>query len=376
MDPKIFFDLNADLGKLPPFPDLPARKRIIWLASYPKSGNTWMRLFLNAYLSGKSEADINQDLMKNHQCIDPVLSEFLAKKPVTEFSNLDAARVRVPVQRFFARSAEKIFVKTHSAVATAYGHPSIDAATTYATILVLRNPLAVLPSFARHMGTSIDEAIKSMDSAQNMIGNLKDGFPTILLSSWSKFTRSWIESSRQLNLISVKYEDMKENPVEAFGKVLAHIHLPVDRDQILKAVNATDFEKLKAQDIAQGFKERTKADKGAVFFRSGKTEGWRDELTEPQIIATIKNHWDVMEQLNYIPTDLQDEFETIKIDALEALVDQGVNIGIYAEDLNQLRAKRGIKTRLKVKASKTQIKPKDVLKNRSKARPTAKKTFG
>lgn len=377
MDLTSFWDPDFDLDGLPPFPELPARRQIIWLASYPKSGNTWMRLFLTAYLSGKSETDINDDLMGNHQCNNPLFSQIIAKKPLSKFTDLDAARVRVAVQRLYARNPERIVVKTHSAIAMPYGHPSIDPASTFASLLILRNPLAVLPSFARHMNLDLDEAVDSMNSGRMSLGGEGSQSPTTVLSSWSSFTRSWLASAQQLNVLSLRYEDMKDKPEETFARALAHILVPVDQQRLKSAVGATDFDKLKAQDLAKGFKERTRADKGNVFFRSGKTEGWRQELTEAQIIATITNHWDVMEQLDYIPEDLRPEFEDIKFKALEAMVDKGVNIGVYAEDLNRLRAKRGIHSRLAVKASKTQIGPKQKKRRlKNTTRPTAKKTFG
>lgn len=376
MTPDQFFDPKFNLAKLEPFAELPARKNNIWLASYPKSGNTWMRLFLASYMSGKSQADINDDLADNHQCNSPKLAALYAKKPVKEFSNLDNARARVGIHRLYAREPRKLFIKTHCAVAGFMGHPMIDPASTFASIVVMRNPLAVLPSYARHMGLSIDQAVMGMNNPKTALGNLKEGVPVAPLSSWSSFTRSWIAAERELNCVYVKYEDMKENPLEAFSKVLAHVRVPVDEERVMTAVGATDFEKLKAQDLKDGFKERTKADKGNVFFRSGKVDGWRKELNEEQIRATIRNHWDVMEQLNYVPEDYAEFFEDHKFKVLETYAKSGVSLGIYAKDLNELRAKRGIKAKLAVKAAKTAVSRKEARRARAKARPQAKRTFG
>ncbi len=372
-----FYDPNFDFDTLPPFPDLPARQRILWLASYPKSGNTWMRLFLSAYFSGKAETHINDDLTGNNQCNNPRFSAILAKKPVRDFSLLDAARVRVGVQRIYARASQQIVVKTHSAVAEPGGHATIDPASTSASLLIVRNPLAVLPSFAQHMSVDIDTAIRSMADPSMFLGGEDSQFPTTILSSWSSFTRSWIASQKPLNVCVLKYEDMKQKGAETFTRALAHMGLPADQARIERALESTAFDKMKAQDLKQGFKERTRADQATVFFRSGKVDGWRTELTEAQVMATIGHHWDVMEQLGYIPTDLQGEFETIKFKALEAMVAKGVGIGIYAEDLNALRAKRGIQSRLSVKPTKTQIGPKAAKRVRSSlARPQKKRTFG
>ncbi len=375
--PQEFYDPNFDFDTLPPFPDLPARKHLIWLASYPKSGNTWVRLFLSAYLSGKAEMDINDDLNGNNQCTNPRFNEIIAKKPVRNFTDIDSARARVGVQRMYARSPQRILVKTHSAVAHPGGHPSIDPESTFATLLILRNPLAVLPSFARHMSIDISEAVTAMRDPKMSLGGEDTLFPTTILSSWSSFNRSWIASQQPLNVCVLKYEDMKQRGPETFARALAHLGQPADQARIQRALETTAFDKMKTQDLKQGFKERTRADRATVFFRSGKVDGWRTELTEAQVVATIEHHWDVMEQLDYIPDDLQGEFETIKFKALEAMVAKGVNIGVYAQDLNALRAKRGIQSRLSVKATKTQIGRKAAQRARnSGSRPQKKRTFG
>lgn len=376
MTPSDFYNPDFDLGSLPAFPDLPARKNNIWLASYPKSGNTWMRLFLTSYLGGQDQTDINKDLVDNHQCNRRSLASLIARKKITDFSELDVSRVRVGMQRLYARFPQKLIIKTHGAIANFRGYPTFDAESTYKSIVVLRNPLAVLPSYAHHMGLDIDTAIISMARRNTILGETSNNRLPVFLGSWTDFTRSWIAARQMMSAILVKYEDMKADPEKAFGSVLSHIGMPSDPERMQRAIEATSFDKLKAQDIKTGFKERTKADKSVVFFRSGKVDGWRKELTEEQILATIHNHWDVMEQLDYIPPDLQTEFEDIKFKALEALIEKGTDIGAYADDLNALRAKRGIQSRLKVNTQKTQVSIKAARRAKDAKRPAAKRTFG
>ena len=368
---------NLDLDTLPPFPDLPARKQNIWLASYPKSGNTWMRLFLSAYMSASTQADINKDLADNHQCNPSAFAEAIAKKPVDQFSDIEIARVRTGIQRLYARSAQKLIIKTHGAVARFRGYETFDVDSTFASILVIRNPLAVLPSFAKHMGVSVDDAIIHMADRNTKVGDQRQGQLPVLISSWTDFHRSWIGRARALNAMPIKYEDMKQSPEQSFSRVLAHIRLPVEPQRVRQAIEATNFDTLKAQDLKTGFKERTRANKSEVFFRSGQIDSWRKELTEEQVVATIRNHWDVMEQLDYIPADYQDAFEDIKFEALEGMVTQGIDVGIYAQDLNALRKKRGIKTQLAVNSAKRAVGNREAKKKQKlKGRPAAKKTFG
>ena len=288
MDLATFLSPDFDLEPLPPFADLPTRQQIIWLASYPKSGNTWIRLVLAAYLSGKAEADINQDLRDNHQCNNPQLAAAYAKKPVAEFTDLDAARVRIGIQRLYARNPEKIIVKTHAPVAAPSGHATIDPASTFASLLIIRNPLAVLPSFARHMALDLDRAVLAMRDRRMALGGDDTGFPRTPLSSWSSFNRSWISAQSHLNVLPLKFEDMKQSPLETFGKALGHIGVRAEKERLEQALKATEFDKLKAQDLTKGFKERTNRDKSNLFFRSGKVDGWRSELSEAQIENAVE----------------------------------------------------------------------------------------
>ena len=340
-----------------------------------------MRIFLQSYLKGAEDIDINKDMQHNHQCNNQRFHSLIIGKPFYEVSNLEQIRARVGVQRLYTRSEQKVFVKTHAAVGNYYGHQIIDAESTDASVHIIRNPLAVLPSYARHMGQDLDQAVQSMNNPNVMLGGGQGseedrGAPITPQGSWSAHTRSWIEASKFLNVHTMRYEDMKDAGLETFGKMLAFIRQPADQERIAKALGASDFDKLKAQDLAKGFKERTKADKGNVFFRSGKVDGWRSELEEKHIIATIQNHWDVMEQLDYIPEDYQDVFENHKYRTLEAMVQKGVNIGIYASDLNDMRAKRGIQSKVRVDEKKTAVGLREKKRKRQPTRPQAKRTFG
>lgn len=371
-----FFDTDFDLHSMPSFPNLPARRSNIWLASYPKSGNTWMRLFLSAYLKGKDSAEINEDLSDNNQCNNEVFAEIIARKRIEQFTDLDVTKVRVGIQRLYARNPQNLWIKTHAAIGNNKGFPTFDASSTKASIVILRNPLAVLPSFALHMGLDLDIAVQKMADQDAVLGDRTKRQLPVFISSWSGFTRSWISAQTPMQTHFVKYEDLKNEPVKAFSRVLSHLRQPVDDRRLRNAIDATSFDKLKAQDLSKGFSERSGGHQDQPFFRSGKIDGWRNELEDRHIHATIANNWDAMEQLGYIPPDLQVEFEDIKFNALEDLVSRGVDIGVYAKALNDLRAKRGVKGRLAINSGKTQISEKEITRRKkSSVRPQKKRTF-
>lgn len=138
--------------------------KIVWLASYPKSGNTWMRTFMHNLMRNPKEAyDINKitDLSTG----DSVISWYqpLLVKPWQEWTAQEIADVRWQAQRnIVASQPDNIFVKTHNAMVEYLGKPLIHMDWTAAAIYIVRNPLDVCISLADHYGVTIDEAIRIM----------------------------------------------------------------------------------------------------------------------------------------------------------------------------------------------------------------------
>lgn len=255
-------------------------QQIIWLASFQKSGNTWLRVFLANYFAPKGRRlSINQ--LEQFTTGDLRL-DFFDKAAGGQFRSEkieDSIRIRPAVQRLIARSKPgHHFVKTHSQVATIHDVPLISPDVTAAAIYVLRNPFDIVPSFARHSGRTIDEMIDAMVDP-DAIFRSSDGIYEFI-GRWDDHVASWIEAPG-LPKIHIRYEDMLADTQTEMKKVLDFLRIPVNQGQLKRAIRASSFSELRRQERQQGFSERPA--QMEAFFVTGTSGGWREILTAAQI---------------------------------------------------------------------------------------------
>jgi hypothetical protein len=287
---------------------------IVWLASYPKSGNTWMRIFLTNYWRDADEpADIN--------FLDPTpiaSGRYLFDEETgVESSDLTWAeiqRFRPGVYQQFSSTQEGhiTFCKIHDAYTflRSGGDPVFPPAATRGVIYIIRNPLSVAVSWANHSGITLEKSIETLASSDQTIAisgkRLAVQLPQRLLS-WSGHAQSWIDHSR-LPLHVVRYEDMKHNPLETFTRVIEFLitldpeTAELDLDRVQKSIAFSSFDRVKAQEAENGFNERLSRST-SQFFRKGSTTAWRDELSNEQIERIIDDHRDVMRRFGYLDTN-------------------------------------------------------------------------
>ena len=272
---------------------------IMWLASYPKSGNTWLRVFLANLLTGASRPfDINALAHFSHGDMAGGLYERIAGRALEEMTNEELHRLRPQVHCLIAEMRpETMFVKTHSAVVTLAGIPTITPEVTAGAIYVVRNPLDVAVSYARHLELTTDQAIAAMSAHKN---RMPSGNRLVFqfLGSWSDHVASWTTTTG-LKLHVVRYEDMLSKPIKAFGKVSAFLGLKPPRERLKRAVRFSSFRELQAQEQRQGFRERSR--RAERFFREGRAEQWREVLTPAQVESMVAAHAEQMERFDYLP---------------------------------------------------------------------------
>lgn len=273
--------------------------KIVWLASYPKSGNTWMRTFLHNLMRNPEEAyDINQ--INQLSTGDSVITWYMRvlQKPHTEWTREDVAGARFEVQRIITQSfRDNVFVKTHNAMIEFLGQPLIHMEWTAGAIYIVRNPLDVCISLADHYGVSIDEAITAMASTQNAtVGSDKIVYE--IHTSWSLHAQSWTQRAHP-GLHVVRYEDMLHTPMAAFGGVCQFLQLKPPRARLEHAIKLSSFDNLKKQEKEKGFRERSHNSES--FFRVGKSGQWRDVLTPQQVDRVIESHKEQMQRFRYWP---------------------------------------------------------------------------
>ena len=276
---------------------------IIWLASYPKSGNTWLRIFLtNLRRDGEEPVNIN-DLDGG-----PIAS---ARGVFDELTGLEASdltpeeidQLRPEVyERLTARAKETLFLKVHDAYTyTADGQPLLAAGGSRA-IYLIRNPLDVAVSFANHASRDLDTIIGRMADAECTLSanacQLSEQLRQRLLS-WSAHVLSWVEAPIPVQVL--RYEDMKQQPLGTFSEAARFAGLPAEPERVRKAVAFSDFKELQRQEQEGGFRERPS--QAESFFREDGWGAWRRELTSEQAARVIRDHQKVMQRFGYITAE-------------------------------------------------------------------------
>jgi len=274
--------------------------KIVWIASYPKSGNTWMRAFLWNYFRDSGAPGKLHDLsaFAVNESNPERYRQFTGDRSPTELSLEELAVIRPRVQESMAHSTGNVvFAKSHNYLGTFGDYPLYNFQVTGGAIYVVRNPLDVAVSMADHLGTTLDEAIAFMENEQTA-GAMNDTGVAEFLSSWSVHVRSWT-AQQHPNILVVRYEDMLSRPRKAFLSVLKLLNEPRDPKRLNRAMKLSSFQQLRKQEAQQGFAERSEHSRR--FFRSGRRDQWRTALSEQQIDRIIAAHRDQMERLGYLP---------------------------------------------------------------------------
>lgn len=274
--------------------------KIVWLASYPKSGNTWFRCFISALFTGEVDlAKLKTDgIFSNRQLFDRI-------------SNIDSRlltdrEVRSMIPEIYIDHAKTLsqlaFVKVHDAyILNDLKKPIFPKEISHKVVYLVRNPLDVVGSFAHHNASSIPQTINLMNNPQGYLAGPVEGlninlqFRQLMLD-WSGHVKSWTEQ-KEIEVILVRYEDMLNDTFATFRRIVDALEIEASDKEVQQAIDLTSFSKLKAQEEDKGFKEKNI--KAENFFRSGKTNQYETELTVQQINRIKKRHLDVMSQLNY-----------------------------------------------------------------------------
>jgi Sulfotransferase domain len=276
---------------------------IVWLASYPKSGNTWVRAFIHALYHSivgdpPAEIDINNmdDLFRTDR--DPVLYEKFTKCPVLTVDPEDLARVRPEVQTFLAETINSpLLVKTHNAHIADRGFPLINDSVSIGAVYLIRSPLDVATSSAHFRAIPIDQAIADLGKEDFGLETTADAVGYVA-SSWSAHVRSWTAKSDTAILIA-RYEDMLEKPLATFSAIAHHILMPHTAEQLRQAIDLSSFERLQRTEQRLGFLE--KREETAIFFRQGRAGQWREVLTPAQVDRIVSTHGEQMARFGYLP---------------------------------------------------------------------------
>jgi hypothetical protein len=273
--------------------------QVVWIASYPKSGSTWLRAFLHNYVRDPAEPhDINSLMELTTGESSAARYRAHDSRPASRYSIADVQRMRPLVHRDLAAAHPGlVFVKTHNALLVVEGVQTITRDVTAAAIYILRDPRDVAISYSRHLGRSIDETIGIMADVEAATGG-SDEKVYERLSSWSAHVHFWTRRPHP-ELHVLRYEDMLAAPEAAFGGLIRFLGQEPPPERLARAVSFSDFAVLRAQEKARGFIERPARSRSA-FFRMGNSGQWREVLSPAQAARIERDHGAVMRRFGYL----------------------------------------------------------------------------
>ncbi len=274
----------------------------VWLASYPKSGNTWMRILLSNLLSGsENPEDINNLALRDGSACNRDDFEEYTLLDSTLLCPHEIENLMPLVQEAKAADGSTArFIKVHDAWRyLPDGRPMLGRAARAALYLV-RDPRDVAVSFAFHQAATLDHTIARMNSPENFLAGGPFQLPQ-RVDDWSGHVRGWLDQT-VLPVHLIRYEDLRADTTGVFRRALEFLGAEFhdDRaadDAISKAVFHSDFNELRRQESERGFRER-RPDQ-AVFFREGRSGAWKEYLNAAQVRLIENAHAATMVRLGY-----------------------------------------------------------------------------
>lgn len=275
------------------------RSSTLWLASYPKSGNTWVRAQLDALVrKGPPDfASMDDSGEGINDQMDPALDlplGGLAPAEAVAAMRLSWA-IAEPVSGAYIRR------KTHSAwLADGDAWPAPWQPPGAKAIYIVRDPRAIVCSWAHHLDISPERTVEIMaDDAQPQRGDhLAKGRG--LLASWSRHVSSWVHEC-ELPVLVVTYESMLADPAGQLRRMAQFAGIDATDDEVGAAVAACSFVNLATREIFEGFAEAPGANR--PFFRRGEAASWRSELSPGLAAAIEQRHASVMREFGYSLTE-------------------------------------------------------------------------
>ena len=294
---------------------------IIWIASYPKSGNTWLRVFISSILYS-NDGIVNLENLKH---IDqyPLISHFDGL--IDDPKNINVKNQN-DIKKIFSNlilSQDKInldnkikFLKTHFVCSKILGYNFTNYDNTLGVIHIVRDPRNVVTSIKNHWGhKNIDEScdfilnerqwltynLKNEDIKKNLLPD--NSFPT-LISSWKSHYNYWNKIEK--NYLLIKYENLIQKPEEEFNKIVIYLenilNIKIDKKKIKNAIETSSFENLQSLEAQNKFDEGKTSKHGNKirFFNLGKKNNW-EKILQDNIKAKIeKNFIFEMKKLGYL----------------------------------------------------------------------------
>ena len=278
---------------------------IIWIASYPKCGNTWVRSLLSAYYFSK-DGEFNFDLLKNIKQFPSI--DFFQKR----IDSIEEASANwIPIQKKIKETKKVYFLKTHNVFGSYKGNNFTSPEYTLGVINIVRDPRNVITSLMNHFSIKEEEALKLISNENRNLRdrNDQDNYATYsFISSWNNNYNSW-KFTKNINKILIKYEDLENDIEKSFTKIIEFTNKIMRKDnkinikKLKKSIETTKFDLLKKKEEKEGFDEAIySSDNGITksFFNLGKNNDYK-KLLKKETVQSIEDVFEKeMKELGYL----------------------------------------------------------------------------
>ncbi len=273
----------------------------VWLASYPKSGSTWLRAVYTSWRRG-GPIDLNEldggPMPATRSLFDELIG--LPSSSMTP-DEVDALRPRADEVRA-ANAAEPYLCKIHDAFFRGpRGEPIVSQAASRGAIYVIRDPRDIAVSYAHHRGMPLAWTQRHLGDPRAAMSDRTDRLAPQLrqrLGTWSEHVLSWVDTA-PFPVEVVRYEDCSASPVQTFARALRFTRLAnVEDAAVADAVEHARFDRLRGAELERGFIEQPPGVDG--FFRRGEAGAWRRELPTELAARIEADHAEVMTRFGYL----------------------------------------------------------------------------
>ena len=268
---------------------------LIWLASYPKSGNTLLRSMLASYFFS-SDGSFDFKLLKNIKQFPS--NQFFKNLGINTNDDKEVLKNYINAQSKINKKNSIQFVKTHSGLYKLNGYSFTDLNNTLGVIYIVRDPRNLIESFSRHYQFSIEESLDYMINGLTLKRNVNH--PMTFVGSWKQNYESWKKFEISNKYLLIKYEDLVFNKKAIFIKILEFIKklsrskFLIDYTKIENVLNSTSFENMQKLEKEHGFTESAtdkKTKEKITFFKFGPKVN-RQNLVKHENIKKIETVFD------------------------------------------------------------------------------------
>ena len=278
---------------------------IVWLASYPTSGNTFVRSLLSSYIFS-NDGNFNFELLKNiKQFPDNLLFEQLG---VNTDNEIEMYQNYINSQKIFNNKDSIRFLKTHSCFVNTDELQFTDRHNTLGVIYIVRDPRNIVTSHAHHFQTTPEQACEILLSRQ-YLGITSKKHCLTFLGSWKEHFNSWKIFRKFNKYLLVKYEDLINDTEKTFLNILKFIaHLgrvkfSYDKEKFKNTLKTTSFEMMQKLEAKESFveaSENLQTGEKIKFFNLGIKNDWKKLLDEKIKENLEKELEEEMKELKYL----------------------------------------------------------------------------